>query len=133
MNTTRSTAPGMRLVVAALGATIATAGLGLCASHALADAETAPDTAVEESAGVAPTEEQAPAAPSTATVSALTAEQAADASFAGAQADAAAPNVVVELSNDAEGASQLYAAIDSLRAEAGLAPHVRDDWHHTEP
>ena len=145
MNTTRSTAPGMRLVAAALGATIATAGLGLCALPALADVAASPDATVESqpadpaaetatdpasspettAADSGQPSDQAPA-PSTIAVSALTAEQAADPSYAGAQADASAPTVSVELSNDIDGAAQLYDAIDALRADAGLSPLVRD-------
>ena len=145
MNTTRSTAPGMRLVAAALGATIATAGLGLCALPALADVAASPDATVESqpadpaaetatdpasspettAADSGQPSDQAPA-PSTIAVSALTAEQAADPSYAGAQADASAPTVSVELSNDVDGAAQLYDAIDALRADAGLSPLVRD-------
>lgn len=54
MDTTRSTAPGRRFVTAVLSATLATAGLGLPATMALAD-EAATDNATAEQVTTAPT------------------------------------------------------------------------------
>lgn len=114
MDIKRSISPGTRLVAAALGAAVALAGLGLPA------AGLAEEPAVSQ--------DPAPAsAPLNYQVSMLTADAiAADAALA-AQAQAASlTSVVVSVTSDAASASQLYDALDALRAEAGLAPLARD-------
>ncbi len=138
MNTTRSTAPGMRLVAAALTATIATAGLGLAAGPVLADEQLPADGAAEAPAeDAAPVEGGAadpaaetpadqPAAPANVAVSSLTADQVAADPALAAQAAGEALGVTVELTNDADQTAQLYDAVDALRAEAGLGALTRD-------
>ncbi len=124
MNTTRSTAPGMRLVAAALTATIAAAGLGLSAL-AFADegeptAEASAEQVVEDAA-----EEQA--ANASIEASSLTSDQAAaDEALANATAADSVVGVALGLTNDVDQAAQLYDAVDALRSESGLGTLGRD-------
>lgn len=109
MDTIRSTAPGMRIVAAALTATLAGCGLGLPASLAVADEGAAQGAA-------APVVNQP--ATSSAVVSALTTDQiAADPAYAENNGTAqASVGVNVTVTNDAASGAAL---IDALNASAG--------------
>lgn len=116
MDTHRSTSAGKRLLTAAIGTALAFAGLGLPAA-ALAEegAEPAAETPAETPAAL-PYQ-----------TSLLTAEAiAADAALAAQAQSAELTGVTVSVTNDAAAASQLYDALDALRAQAGLEPLARD-------
>ena len=146
MENKRTTAAfGMRLAAAALCAAVATAGTGLaCAfadvqeggltdpdavgSTAETPAGTTAETTGEEAAkDAAPASFAAPASAVAVAATSLTAEQiAAEPTFATFIAAASLVNVKLGVTNDTQGAGDLYDAVDELRAAQGLQPLERD-------
>lgn len=122
MDITRSSSPRMRVIAAALSATLAAAGLGLTVPAAFAEEE-ANEGIEEQSQPV----EEAPAVASPYTVSMLTSAQVeADETLAAQAQEASLTRVTLSLDNATATASGLYDAIDNLRASSGIGALTRD-------
>ena len=126
MDTTRSSSPCMRVVAAALSATLAAAGLGLTVPTAFAEETTQVEGA--EGAGEQPqTVEETPTIASPYAGSMLTGEQvSADEALAAQVQDASLMRVTLNLNNEALAAADLYDAVDALRASNGVGAATRD-------